>query len=101
MVNRENMQDDVEPDYPDEEPSEDYPDDEPSEDYPVEDIIPHNEYERNFKRRFQTIRHNLKQSGNNFRNGMIHSYDREVNRINLYRKTLGRRAGGRGRYGYV
>lgn len=101
LANRGNMQDDVEPDYPDEEPSEDYPDDEPSEDYPVEDIIPHNEYERNFKRRFQTIRHNLKQSGNNFRNDMVHSYDREVNRINLYRKTLGRRAGIKARYGHV
>ena len=101
MVNRGNMKDDFEPDYPDDEPSEDYPDDEPSEDYPVEDIIPHNEYEKHFKRRFQTIRHNLKQSGNNFRNGMAHSNDREVNRINLYRKTLGRRGGGRDRYGYV
>jgi hypothetical protein len=32
MVNKGNMKDDFEPDYPDDEPSEDYPDDEPSED---------------------------------------------------------------------
>ncbi|VDI08056.1 Hypothetical predicted protein [Mytilus galloprovincialis] len=63
-------------------------DDEPDQDYPPYDEQTSNEYERNFRPRFETRR---KLQRNSTRTGQTHNTS--VNTANLYQKTFGRHAG--------
>ena len=72
----------------------DYPNDDIHPDYPEEDMVSANEYERNFRRRFETIRHRyLHNHQPNIQRRVSHSHHHGVNRANLYHKTFGRHSG--------
>ncbi|XP_063433514.1 chitin synthase chs-2-like [Mytilus trossulus] len=78
-----------------EEDSPDYPsDEEPDQDYPSYDEQTSNEYERNFRRRFETIRKQLGPS-RRISTRTVQTHNTSINRANLYQRTLGRRAGAR------
>ncbi|CAC5394645.1 CHS1 [Mytilus coruscus] len=73
----------------------DYPsDEEPDQDYQRYDEQTSNEYERIFRRRFETIRKNLGPS-RRFSTRTIQTHNTMINRTNLYQRTFGRHAGAR------
>lgn len=73
----------------------DYPsDEEPDQDYQRYDEQTSNEYERIFRRRFETIRKNLGPS-RRFSTRTIQTHNTSINRTNLYQRTFGRHAGAR------